>query len=116
MQLSQPSAALVTHCHFGLKFPIPISIRVYSNLDGGRIYLDRAYRGPSRVTIQLPYGTRGMITCQMFGYAAGAVAIAFDGKMESIACPMVRLGGCVEDIATSARMRDQCRSRDGGLP
>lgn len=75
-----------------------VSVRVYTYPEGGNIYLDRAYRGPSGVTIQLPYGTRGTITCQMFGYAEGAAAIAFDGSMESLSCPMIRLGGCVEDI------------------
>ncbi|MBK9072157.1 MAG: protein kinase [Myxococcales bacterium] len=75
-----------------------VSVRVYTYPEGGNIYLDRAYRGPSGVTIQLPYGTRGTVTCQMFGYAEGTAAIAFDGSMESLSCPMIRLGGCVEDI------------------
>ena len=75
-----------------------VSIEVITRPDGGILYVNQSYRGPSGTHLEEPKGSRATVTCTLPGYEPGKIELVFDGKTEVVVCSMQRIARCVPGI------------------
>ncbi len=75
-----------------------VSIEVLTRPDGGILYVNQSYRGPSGTHLEEPKGTRATVTCTLPGYEKGKLELVFDGETEVVICRMTRVSPCVPGL------------------
>jgi serine/threonine protein kinase len=73
-------------------------IKIITKPEGGTLYQQDSYRGPSGVTMRELEGSRMTLQCRMTGYTPGTVELAFDGVSEIALCKMEREKKCIPGL------------------